>query len=125
MTTVGIPEASRMLGISQDTVRKRIKTGEIPAEKVKAAGGYKWMVVVPEAADDVDDGLRNDHHQDGPPDGGTDSNALVMEMKARIASLEEQLATRTREISELHQIIGAKALGPGVDRPWWKLWSRG
>ena len=62
-----------------------------------------------------------DDHQDEPQVGRTNGNDLVVEiLQDQVRQLTEQLESRTKEISELHMIIGARSLNPG--RPWWKLW---
>lgn len=39
-----------MLGVSAETVRRRIKKGELVAEKVKTDHGYQWFVELEELA---------------------------------------------------------------------------
>jgi excisionase family DNA binding protein len=48
-TGVSIAEAARTLGISGHTVRRRIKRGELPAERVERAQGYEWRVLIASA----------------------------------------------------------------------------
>ena len=48
MVSLGIAEASLRYGVSQDTLRKKVKAGEISATKVPAPGGFRWMVELPE-----------------------------------------------------------------------------
>ena len=48
MTRVGIPEASLRFGVSQDTLRKKLKAGEITGYQVPAPGGFRWMIELPE-----------------------------------------------------------------------------
>jgi excisionase family DNA binding protein len=47
MAKVSIAEAARRLGISQDTVRKRLRLGELAGEQVRAPGGFRWLVELP------------------------------------------------------------------------------
>ena len=53
---------------------------------------------------------------------GDNGSDLVDVLKARVQDLSEQLAARTREISELHQLLAG--LATGVDRRWWTFWKR-
>jgi excisionase family DNA binding protein len=48
-TGVSIAEAARALGISGHTIRRRIKRGELPAERVERAQGYEWRVLIASA----------------------------------------------------------------------------
>jgi len=36
--------------------------------------------------------------------------------------LREQLGARTREISELHQLLAVRSLNPSQHKPWWQFW---
>jgi len=120
MTALTITQASLALGVAQDTVRKKVRSGEISATKERCAGGFRWMV-------EID---RNGHHHDTPPappeatTGDSSAKELVEFLKSQIQDLRDQIADRTREISELHQLLGARSLAPGVDRPWWQIWKR-
>jgi len=111
MVSVGIAEASRILGLSQDTVRKRVKSGEIPGTKHRAAGGFRWLVNLPSV--DTKSG-----------ETPSDDRDLVQVLKNQVEDLKDQLINRTREISELHQLLGARSLGAGVERGWWQFWKR-
>ena len=106
MEQVCIAQAARMLGLSQDTVRRRLRNGELTGEKVKSAGGFRWMVEV------------RDPGQDTTADDGTGETAALRDL---INALQQQLDARTREISELHQLLGAKALNP-TPHHWWQFW---
>jgi len=112
MPRVGIAEAARMLGLSQDTVRKRVRSGELAGEQERAPGGFRWMVDLDVELDPPPVG--------GDPRGNGRSDALVDVLMAQVQDLREQLDARTREISELHQLMGARSLNPG--RPWWRRW---
>lgn len=41
---LSIEEAAKRLGVSSDTVRRRIKRGDLRAEKQKGPYGYCWMI---------------------------------------------------------------------------------
>jgi len=108
---LGVAEASHRLGLSQDTVRRKLKTGELAGEKIAHAGGFRWLVDVPE----VDPEPPAPH-----ANGRSDTDAL----RELVDTLQEQLTARTREVAELHQLLAARALeGPG-NQPWWAFWRR-
>ena len=115
---VNISLAAKHLGVSIGTVRRRIHDGTLIGRMEKTPQGFKWVVTVPDP-----EIPGKDDHQDEPQVGRTNGNALVIEvLQDQVRRLSEQLDARTKEISELHQIIGARALNPG--RSWWRLWGR-
>ena len=92
---------------SQDTIRKRLRSGELQGQKVKGAGGFRWEVFVaddPTVKSDTDD--TNDD---------TDGGALVQ-------ILRDELAEKNRQISELHRLLAQTALNAAPTRPWWAFW---
>lgn len=44
MAKVGLAEAAQILGVSPETVRRRLKKGELTGEKIKTDHGYQWVV---------------------------------------------------------------------------------
>ena len=106
MARLSIPEAMHTLGLSQATIRKRLRSGDLQGQKVKGAGGFRWEVFI-DTDDDTDD---------------ANDGALVVELKARVNNLEEQLAIRAGEISELHRLLAQTALNAASGRPWWQFW---
>jgi excisionase family DNA binding protein len=47
-----LPEAARILGVSESTVRRLVKAGKLEAERVLRPQGHVWMVRVPAPATD-------------------------------------------------------------------------
>ena len=125
MARLSIPEAVHTLGLSQDTIRKRLRSGDLQGQKVKGAGGFRWEVFV---ADDptvkgvTQDGNHANVTDDGNHGNGADGGALVDQMQARIDSLETQLTTRAGEIDQLHRLLAQTALNAAPTRPWWQFW---
>jgi len=115
---VTINEAAAHLGISADTVRRRIRKHLVTARQVPRPQGHVWMVDLP---------ISNAESQRPapPPVQGdnTDDNALVVELKARIDSLETQLTTRAGEIDQLHRLLAQTALNASPAQPWWRFWK--
>jgi hypothetical protein len=135
---VGIRQAAEHFGVSVDTIRRRIGAGELTASR-KTPGDDRspWLVEIP------------DEHPLGETEAtiGTPPSAEVERMAHVIEVLESQLEARTREISELHQLLAARMLPArvgtdGADtpqdgataeqtptqaahrRPWWRFWRR-
>ena len=125
MARLSIPEAMHTLGLSQDTIRKRLRSGDLQGQKVKGAGGFRWEVFV---ADDLtvkgvtQDGNHANVTDDGNHDDDANGSPLVDQMQARIDSLEAQLTTRAGEIDQLHRLLAQTALNAAPGRPWWRFW---
>ena len=109
MARLSIPEAMHTLGLSQDTIRKRLRSGDLEGQKVKGAGGFRWEVFV------ADDPTVKGVTQDGNHANEANNGALV-------EILREELTEKNRQISELHRLLAQTALNAAPGRPWWKLW---
>ncbi len=50
MAKVGLAEAAQILGVSSETVRRRLKKGELTGDKIKTDHGYQWVVELEDLA---------------------------------------------------------------------------
>jgi hypothetical protein len=141
MAKVSIAEAGHRLGISQDTVRKRLRLGELTGTQVRAPGGFRWMVELP---DDVSGVETKNNGNEEPEDREDQSLAelvavlsarvegqqeLVEALQSQIQAQKDQLEARGREVQELHVLLQqAQAALPaprGDSQSWWqRLWHR-
>jgi hypothetical protein len=48
MERVSIKEAAERLGVSQDTIRRRLKSGGLAGEREKTPQGFVWRVELPQ-----------------------------------------------------------------------------
>ena len=111
MATVTIKEAAQSLGVSQDTVRRRIRKKELQARQTPTPQGFRWAV---ELGPDIGG---------AEIEGGQDLRELVDVLRSQLQSQEEELASRRREVQELHVLLQQKALPEAVGRPWWQFWG--
>jgi len=136
MQKLSIAQASVELGISQDVIRRRLRSGELEGHQEPCPGGFRWWVELDDGVGQVnghvdDDDARPVGDVDGPHDNcgqrnGLDNQEGMLDLlKDQVLDLREQLRVKDQQIDRLTQLLGAKALGPGADRPWWKLWGRG
>jgi len=112
MARLSIPEAVHTLGLSQDTIRKRLRSGDLQGQKVKGAGGFRWEVFIdddPTGKGVTQDGNHRDHANDGND-------------RALVEILREELTEKNRQISELHRLLAQTALNAASGRPWWQFW---
>jgi len=87
-----IAEAAARLGVSTNTIRRRLTSGVISGRKV----GGKWVIPL----------------ADEPETGDQDQSGEV-------EWLREQLRTKDQQIDQLHQLLGQSALNASP-RPWWR-----
>ena len=141
MAEVTVLEAARCLGISPDTVRRRISTGELKARKEINGKNFTWWVEVAEdpvsTARVIQEGPPPIHEQDGERFNASsivdvqtllDSQAsLIATLKAQVQAQQEELESRRREVQELHVLLQQAQAAlpvPQEDRhSWWRrLW---
>ena len=61
-----VADAARILGVSESTVRRLVRTGKLEAERVERPQGHAWLVKVPVA---VTDQPGTSHHLNQSHDG--------------------------------------------------------
>lgn len=79
-----IAEAAERLGVAPDTVRRRLKRGELAGEKEQTAQGYVWRVALPKASREPQE-----------PAGDAGAGVALAQLRERVAGLE-QLADELR-----------------------------
>jgi len=109
---VSIGEAARRLGVSTDTIRRRIGKGELLAHREPTPQGYRWEIEL--------------QPNDQPLNGHEGNNeALVTALLAQVQAQAEELDARRREVQELHVLLqtAQTALAAPQHRPWWRWWG--
>jgi Winged helix-turn-helix DNA-binding len=102
---VTIREAAERLGVSQDTVKRRLKRGELQGVQEPRPQGFVWLVELPDEAAAA---------ATPPPSAAEVSAAEVRRLDQMVDLLREQLANRERDIRELHVLLeqAQRALPP-------------
>ena len=109
---VSIKEAAERLGISVDTVRRRLKRGELEGAQHPTAQGFTWLIAMPTGSASPElsrDQTKNSEPQrSGSPrlasDGATMADlwrALEEEGKATIAAKDETIGRLAAEVAHL------------------------
>jgi excisionase family DNA binding protein len=136
MALVPIVEAAHRLGISVDTVRRRIQRGELKGEKQAGAHGHIWLI---ELEDEPGHSRGSADRLAGAAQGNQACTAgcqaeinrledTIAILRERFAVQDAELEARRREVQELHVLLQtAQALpAPRESRPWWRrLFGRG
>ena len=107
MQEVTIAEAAKCLGMSIDSVRRRIAKNELKARKVPSPHGDIYLVELPDDAVPAPDPAATEEKED---------NVVAIEaMRKTISILETELEARRREVQELHVLLqqAQKQLPPG------------
>ncbi len=126
MERVSIPEAAKRLGVTQDTIRRRIRKGELAAYQEPRPQGYVWLVDVPEEELSAEEPSNPDFKEE------TSEVQLLKEMmellREELKTKDRQLEAREREVQELHVLLQQSQTAlpaAGDNRSWWRrLWHR-
>jgi hypothetical protein len=97
-----LPEAARVLGVSESTVRRLVKAGKLEAEQVLRPQGYVWMVKVPApATDPLADPPRRIGASPANPPASPESPALAAWLASVLEPLMAELGTGRQRIEVL------------------------
>jgi len=115
-----IKEAADHLGVSQDTIRRRIRNGLLTAHQEHRPQGYIWAVELPEVeVPETTAGM-----VDGAELALAAMEARIASMETQLSSKDVQLAAKDNQIDQLHHLLAQTALNPApAHRSWWRFWS--
>jgi hypothetical protein len=131
---VTIPDASRILGVSVETIRRRLRRQQLAGQKLPTAQGFEWRVLLPTQlldAADLTETVRDDQAEGAPPrhpPGMAPSQAPapaserelarleahVGDLRTELAEARTELEARRREVQELHVIIARLTPAPAA-----------
>jgi DNA-directed RNA polymerase specialized sigma24 family protein len=122
MELVTVPEAARRLGVTEDTVKRRLRKGELQGERKARPQGYTWTVELPDEDAETESTVSSSgddtvNHQM--------SNGEVRRLEEMVSMLQHQLEVREREVQELHVLLQqaqAALPAPKDNRSWWRFW---
>jgi hypothetical protein len=131
---VTIPEASQALGVSVETIRRRLRRQQLAGQKLPTAQGFEWRVLLPVQLLDgtkVDSAASGDWADAAPPThppGTSPSHgpaagpereiarleAHVGDLRTELTEARAELEARRREVQELHVIIARLTPAPAA-----------
>ncbi len=134
MERVAIAEAARRLGVSADTVKRRLRSGELRGHKQPGRGGFSWLIEMDESSPSNSVG----NAPANAPANDVEVQALrelVETLRAQVTAQQNQLEyhqqqfeAKDRQIGELHVLVQqAQAALPAPKenhQTWWRFWSR-
>ena len=136
MELVSVTEAANLLGVSEETVKRRLRRGELRGERRRRPQGYVWLVDLLDESfsttthdhSTTTQGDRGDHDTDHNT-SGDEGHYLLQEMvemlQTQVKAQQEQLESKDRQISELHVLLQQaqervnRMLPPPRRRRWW------
>jgi hypothetical protein len=140
MELVTMTEAARRLDVTVETVKRRLRRGELQGQKQPRPQGFTWLIEMPE-----DTGDRDSTPSVTPSDTPT-SNAEVHRLEDMISLLQKELditreelehqrsvyqselVSKNKQIEQLHVLLQqaqAALPAPRDSRPWWRrMWQR-
>jgi hypothetical protein len=146
---ITVAQAAFQLGISEDTVKRRIRRGELSGKQVPRPQGYVWLVELPttrhqDAGRSTDQGsngasARNttQHHDAVVEENRVDELVTVLQSQVSaqqrqidnlLTAHQDELVAKNKQIEQLHILLQqaqAALPAPRSSRPWWqRLWRR-
>jgi len=123
-------EAAIRLGVSTDTVERKLKRGELNGRKEPRPRGWRWLVEVPDVASAEDTAASAEDTAYASADSANSPQLLremvdflKEELKTRELSWKQQVEAKDEQIRELHVLLQqaqAALPAPRDDRPWWR-----
>lgn len=105
VTYAPMADVARAYGVSVDTIRRRLRKGELQGRKEQTPSGFKWLVEMPAPGETL---------PGSPlvPAAATDPGAMI-------DTLQRELAARNDEIARLTGLLEsqARALESALQRP--------
>jgi hypothetical protein len=132
---VSISQAVTRLGVSEVTIRRRLRKGELKGQKLQTPQGYVWMVELP---DDVPADIKNGSNRQGESlselvaalrSQVEGQQELVDSLQAQVKAQQEELIAKNKQIEQLHVLLQQAQTALSAPRedhqPWWRrLWHR-
>ncbi len=113
-------EAAGLLGVSIDTIERRLKRGDLNGHQEARGNGWRWMV---EVADNGAPAAPASAPAGAPAGEVQALQDLVAVLKDEVTTLTGQMEAKDRQLGELHVLLQQTqaALPAARDgRPWWR-----
>jgi hypothetical protein len=136
MELVSMTEAAQRMGVSTDTIKRRLRRGELKGRKQPRPQGFTWLI---ELEAEYERGNGTKASTQAETSARTDARMgaverleeLIASLQSQVASQQEQLVvkdhqieTKDQQISELHILLqrGLSLPAPRSGRSWWRFW---
>jgi hypothetical protein len=139
MGFVTMAEAAKRLGVSVDTIRRKLRRGELQGYQQPRPQGFIWAVELPEESDNH--GITFAETVADTPASYPGSKGEICRLEEMVAVLQaqvvaqqkqmeaqqEELSAKNKQIEQLHVLLQqAQAVlpTPKENRPRWRFWRR-
>jgi len=107
---VSVKEAAEILGVSQDTVKRRLKAGELVSKQEPNPKGFKWLVEIESDAPAIEAATVDAPHAAALEIAVLTQKVESLErerdlMERYQENLWEELVSRRREVEQLHILL--------------------
>lgn len=106
-----VSEAAQAFDVSVDTIRRRMKRGELDTRREQTPQGFRWLIRLPDdASEEAPQNMPGVAQTADPIDHGS---IVVYGPDLRdtlIETLQRELDLRNREVARLHEVIGRQAM---------------
>lgn len=102
-----VSEAAKAFDVSVDTIRRRMKKGELDTRREQTPQGFQWLIRLPDDAGKESPQNRPESPQTAAP---IDQGSVIVygpdPRDTLIETLQRELDLRNREVARLHEVIG-------------------
>ncbi len=136
MKSVSMAEAAKHLGVSVDTIRRKLRKGELQGYQQPRPQGFVWVVELPEVLENPGSTFAETVAATPASDGGSKGEVRRVEetmaiLQAQVAAQQKQmeaqqedLVAKNKQIEQLHVLLQqtqAALTAPSQDHPsWWR-----
>lgn len=112
-------EAASRLGVSVDTIERRLKAGELKGHKEPRPQGYRWMIELP---DDGDNGDAQEHTSVDAEVCACGCAGEIKRLEEMVGMFREQIGVKDTQISELHVLLQQSQAALPAPKTRWRWW---
>ena len=130
LSEFSIKDAAQHLGVTEVTIRRRIRDGHLHAHQQPRPQGFTWVVELPDEEGEPSSppGQANDEDEIEELKRDDVLQGIIKRQDETIEHLRHELEARGREIQELHVLLQqaqAALPAPRDNRSWWqRLWRK-
>ena len=104
-----LTDVATAYGVSLDTIRRRMRKGELEGRREQTPQGFRWLAPLP-PPDERQNASNAPESPESDETANHDVDVLYHQHDELIETLRHELALRNREISRLHEVIASQAI---------------